>query len=173
MPSAYWFYSENARVCAKWQWNARDTSRVRHQSSAFHCHFAHPRAFSLSSHTYSVPTEFWWIFNTKKLLVVTYFSNSQFVPSQFVPSQFVPSSLGETCHLKGGDMVTVWQTVLFQSCYRLRQHASALWRHAVWIRIVPSHNTWMGYEYSLPNMNRPRAIHKHDPHPLETMGRVW
>ena len=37
---------------------------------------------------------------------------------------------------------------------RLWQHASALWRHAVWIRIVTSHNAWMGYEYSLPNMNR-------------------
>ena len=53
---------------------------------------------------------------------------------------------------------------------RLWQHASALWRHAVWIRIVTSHNAWMGYEYSLPNLNRPRAIHKHNPHPLETMG---
>ena len=53
------------------------------------------------------------------------------------------------------------------------QYTSALWRHALWIRIVTSHNAWMGYEYSLQNMNRPRAIHKHDPHPLETMGRVW
>ena len=32
---------------------------------------------------------------------------------------------------------------------RLSQHASALWRHAVWIRIVTSHNAWMDYEYSL------------------------
>ena len=56
---------------------------------------------------------------------------------------------------------------------QLWQHASALWRHTVWICIVTSHNAWMGYEYSLQNMNRPRAIHKHDPHPLETMGRVW
>ena len=27
-------------------------------------------------------------------------------------------------------------------------NAVALWRHAVWIRIVTSHNAWMGYEYS-------------------------
>ena len=27
-------------------------------------------------------------------------------------------------------------------------HAAALWRHAVWIRIVTSHNAWIGYEYS-------------------------
>ena len=56
----------------------------QHQSSAFHCHFAHTRAFSLLSHTYWVQTELSWFlsneFNTKKLLVVTYFSNSQFVP---------------------------------------------------------------------------------------------
>ena len=50
---------------------------------------------------------------------------------------------------------------------------TALWCHAVCIRIVTSHNAWMGYEYSLPNLNRPRAIHKHNPHPLETMGCVW
>ena len=47
---------------------------------------------------------------------------------------------------------------------RLWHRAWALWRHAVWIRIVTSHNAWMGYEYSLP---------KHDSHPLETMGHVW
>ena len=41
-------------------------------------------------------------------------------------------------------------------------HAAALWRHTVWTRIVTSHNAWMGYEYSLPNLNRPRAIH-HNP----------
>ena len=52
-------------------------------------------------------------------------------------------------------------------------HAAALWRHVVWIRIVTSHNAWMGYEYSLQNLNRPRAIHKDNPHPLETMGCVW
>ena len=51
-------------------------------------------------------------------------------------------------------------------------HAAALWHHAVWIHIVTSHNAWMGDEYSLQNMNRPRAIHKHNPHPLETMGHV-
>ena len=56
----------------------------------------------------------------------------------------------------------------------LWQHMSALWRQAVWKRIVTSsHNAWMGYEYLLQNMIRPRAIHKHDLHPLETMGRVW
>ena len=52
-------------------------------------------------------------------------------------------------------------------------HAAALWRHAVWIRIVTSHDAWMDYEYSIQNLNRPRAIHKHNSHTLETMGSVW
>ena len=52
-------------------------------------------------------------------------------------------------------------------------HTAVLWRRAVWMHIVTSHNAWMGYEYSLPNLNRPWAIHKHNLHPLETMGRVW
>ena len=49
-------------------------------------------------------------------------------------------------------------------------HLAALWSHAVWIRIVTSHNAWMGYEYSLSNLNRPRAIHKHNPHPSKQWG---
>ena len=44
-------------------------------------------------------------------------------------------------------------------------HAAALWRHAVWIHIVTSHNAWMGNEYSLQNLSHPRAIQKHNPHP--------
>ena len=53
---------------------------------------------------------------------------------------------------------------------RFWMHAATLWRHAVWIRIVPSHNAWMDYEYSLSNLNRPRAIHKHNPHPPRNNG---
>ena len=40
----------------------------------------------------------------------------------------------------------------------LWQHASAFWHHAVWILIVMSHNAWMGYEYSLPNLNRMKGM---------------
>ena len=40
---------------------------------------------------------------------------------------------------------------------RLWQHVSALWRHAVWIRIVTSHNAWMGDEYSLPKLESPNG----------------
>ena len=53
-------------------------------------------------------------------------------------------------------------------------HAVVLWLHTVVrIRIVTSHNAYMGFEYSLQNLNHPRVIHKHNPHPLKTMGRAW
>ena len=111
----------------------------------------------------------WLLFNdfkARKLIVVTYFSNSQFVPLRCWV--LVKHAIYKgTRHGNGVADGAVAKLL------RLWQHASALWRHAVWIRIVTSHNTWMGYEYSLPNVNRPRAIHKHHPHPLETMGRMW
>ena len=81
-------------------------------------------------------------------------------------------SLGETCHLKGCDMVTVWRTVLLLSCYdcdNAHQHYDVtrleyvLWRRTMYEWVMNIH-----YQ----NLNRPMAIHKHDPHPLETMGRV-
>ena len=56
---------------------------------------------------------------------------------------------------------------------QLWQHASALCRHAVWIRIVTSHNAWMDYEYLLPNLNPPMAIYKHNPHHLVKMGPIY
>ena len=82
-------------------------------------------------------------------------------------------NLGETCHLKGRGMVTVWCTVLLLCCYdseSTQQHYDitlleyVLWRHTM-------HEWVMNIHYQ--NMNRPRAIHKHHPHPLETMGHVW
>ena len=82
-------------------------------------------------------------------------------------------NLGETCHLKGRGMVTVWCTVLLLCCYdceSTQQHYDitlleyVLWRHTM-------HEWVMHIHYQ--NMNRPRAIHKHHLHPLETMGHVW
>ena len=55
---------------------------------------------------------------------------------------------------------------------RLWPHETALWRHAVWIRIVTSHSAWMGHENQFQNLNHPRAIHKNSPHSLEKMGKV-
>ena len=86
---------------------------------------------------------------------------SSYIFFKFAICISVLMNLDETCHLKRRNMM--WWLLL---------HVTALWRHAVWMRIVTSQNAWMSYEYSLPNLNRPRAVHKHNPHPLETIGRM-
>ena len=92
---------------------------------------------------------------------------------KFVICSIALLNLGETCHLKGRGMVTVWCMVLLLCCYdceSTQQHYDitlleyVLWRHTM-------HEWVMNIHYQ--NMNRPRAIHKHHPHPLETMGHVW
>ena len=63
-------------------------------------------------------------------------------------------------NLKGRGMVALRRTLsLLRRC-----NCSALWCHAVWTRTVLWHNAWIGYKYSLPSLNRSRAIHKHQSH---------
>ena len=82
-------------------------------------------------------------------------------------------NLGGTCHLKGRGMVTVWCTVLLLCCYdceSTQQHYDiTLLEYVLWCHTM--HEWVMNIHYQ--NMNRPRAIHKHHPHPLETKGHVW
>ena len=63
-------YNLKARVCANWQWNARDCVTGLHswlrrscnpvtQSRAFHFHFAHTRAFSIWSQKHIVYKRNW------------------------------------------------------------------------------------------------------------------
>ena len=52
-------------------------------------------------------------------------------------------NLGETCHLKRRDLVAVADDAV-AVLLPLWLHAAALWRHAIWIRIMTSYNAWMG-----------------------------
>ena len=116
-------YSENARVCAKWQWNAWDCVTGLHDRRSWECNpVTSVECVSLSfrthtcfyHHTYSVQTELRWLlvneFNTKKV-------THSYIFFKFAICSIALLSLGETCHLKGRDMVTVWRTLLLQSCY--------------------------------------------------------
>ena len=64
--------------------------------------------------TYCVQTGLRWLlsneFNTKNVTRSVIFF-------KFAISFIALLSLGETCHFKGRDMVTVWRTVLLLSCY--------------------------------------------------------
>ena len=71
-----------------------------HQSSAFHCHFAHTSAFSLLSHTYCVQTELRWLLSNEWKVTRSY------IFFKFAICSIALLSLGETCHLKRSDMVT-------------------------------------------------------------------
>ena len=81
-------------------------------------------------------------------------------------------NLGETYHLKGHNMVTVWRMVLLLSCYdcdcAYQHYDVTRFEYVLWRRTM--HEWVMNIHYE--SLNRPRAIHKHNPHPLETMGRV-
>ena len=94
------------------------------------------------SHTYCVRTELRWLlskeFNTKNLLVVTYYNLFHCVAESWWNMPF--KGMGHGNGVAGGAVAKL---------LRFWHHASALWRHAVWIRIVTSLNARMGYEYPL------------------------
>ena len=151
-----WDYSENTRVCAKWQWNARDCVTGLHDRRICHIHILYKQNWDSSWLMNLTPKIYLWlhIFQIRNLF-------------HCVAESWWNMPFKGTRHGNGVTDGAVAKLL------RLWRHASAFWHHAVWIRIVTPHNAWMGYEYSLPNMNLPREIHKHDPHPLETIGHVW
>ena len=173
-------YSENARLFANWQWNARDCVTGLHDRRSRECNPVTPVEYvSLSFRTYPCVLVFITYtlctngiemvlsneFNTKKL-------TRSYIFFKFAICSIALLSLGETCHLKGWDMVTVWLAVLLLSCYDcdiIYQHYDVtrfecvLWRRTIMIGLwIFISKTWFA-----------QAIHKHDPHPLETMGHVW
>ena len=142
------YYGENARVCAKWQWNARDCvtglhSQLRRscnsvtQSRAFHCHFAHARAFSLLS-IHILHKRNWNYFLLMDLTQTNVARNYTFF--KFATCFIALLSLGETCHFKGHDMVTVWRRLLLLSCYNCdstRQHYDVTrFKYVLWRRTM-------------------------------------
>ena len=140
--------------CVRNDSETHETVSRLHDRWSLECNSVTP--VSLSSHTYYVYTDLRWLLSGQfNILCVTYFSNSLFASLRW---WILVDGVADDAVAM---LLPLWL------------HAAALWRHAVWIRIVTSHNAWKGYEYSLQNLNRPRAIHKHNPHPLKTMGRVW
>ena len=169
-------YSENAWVCGKWQWNARDCVTGLHDRRSRECNPVTPvECISLSfaptmrsrfyhTHMYKRNWDDFWLVNLICFVLHTFQVRNLL---HCFDESWWNMSFKET---RLGDGVADDTVAMLLPMWL---YAAALWRHAVWIRTVTSHNAWMGYEYSLQNLNHPRAFHKHDPHPLETMGRVW
>ena len=95
---------------ANWQWNARDCVTGLHswlrrscdpvtQYRAFHCHFAHTRAFSILSQTYCVQTQLRWpLYN-------------EFYTKKFIHTRFTESIFWFSCgHFYFVGSWLVWHT---------------------------------------------------------------
>ena len=161
----------------KWQWNARDCvtglhdrrSRKCKSSNTSRVRFVVISRTPLRSRFYRTHIKYKRIWGDFCLVNLIYFALHIFQIRNFlycVDESWWNMPFKDT--RLGDDVADDAVAMLLP----LWLHVAALWRHAVWIRIVTLHNAWMGYEYSLQNLNRPRAIHNNNLHPLETMGRV-
>ena len=141
-----WLCSEDARVCAKWHWGARDCNQITglrdrqsnpgDQSSSFQpvSFRAHTCVFAFISHILCKNgiemALVWWIWYT---FCYNYFN--------FAICFIASINLGrETYHLRRCDMVTVWRAVLLLCCYdcdSTQCHYDVTWFE---LRTVPSHN---------------------------------
>ena len=112
----------------------------------------HTRAFSLLSHTYCVQTEFRWLLSNE---LNTKIDIRSYIFFKLAICSIALLSLGETCHLKGRNMVTVWRTVLLLSCYdcdSTHQHYDVTrFEYVLWCRTM--HEWVMNIHYQ--NLNRP------------------
>ena len=151
-----WESSQNARGCAKWQWNARDCVTGLHDRRSRECNpvtsvecvllsFRTPPCV-LAFITYLLWTDgiamalVYWICHNK----VAYFF-------KFAICSIALLNLGETCHLMGRGMVTVWCTVLLLCCcdcestqqyYDITLLDYILWRHTMheWVMNIHYQN---------------------------------
>ena len=121
-----------------------NTSRVRFTV------ISHTPVRSRFYHIYSIQTELRWLlaneFNTKQL-------TCSYIFFKFAICSIALLSLGETCHLKGLDMVMVWRSLLLLSCYdcdSTRHHYDVmrfkyvLWRRTMHERVMNIyHQIWI------------------------------
>ena len=84
-----------------------------------------------------------WLMNLPQKVTHSYIS------FEFAICSFALLSLGETCHLKGRDLVTVWRTVPLLSCYdcdSTRQHYDVTrFEYVLWRRTMhesPKGDSW-------------------------------
>ena len=124
--------------------HSSNTSRVRFtvilhtpvRSRIYHIHILYKQNWDGS-----------WLMNLTQKVTRTY------IFFKFAICYIALLSLGKTCHLKGRDMVTVWQTVLLLSCYNCdstRQHYDVtqfeyvLWRRTMHECVMNIHyQTWI------------------------------
>ena len=158
-----WFYIQNARGCAKWQWNARDCVTGLHDSPGVQSSNISRVCFTVISHT-PVRSGFYHIHIVDRLncdgpcLLNLTQQRQSCIFFKFAISSIALLNLGETFHLKGRGMVTVWCTVLLPCCYdcestqqhydiTLLEYVIKAFGEKLCVVLARSHN-YMSYETS-------------------------
>ena len=151
-PSCASPYNKNAHVCAKWQWNAWDCVTGLHDSPGVQSSNNSRVRFTVISHTPG-RSHFYHIHIMSKrnwdgacLMNWTQQSYSFF---KFAFCSIVLLNLGETCHLKGRVMVTLWRTLLLLrdtivQHYDVTRFEYVLWRNTMhkWVTNI-HYQTWI------------------------------
>ena len=148
-------------MCAKWQWNARDCVTGLHDRRSRECNPVTPgECVSLSFRTHPCVLAFiTYILCTNGIeMALSKDFNAKKVTRSYIFSKFAICSiallsLGETCHSKGRDMVTVRRTVLLLSCfdcdsthqyYDVTRFEYVLWRRTMHEWVMDIHyQTWI------------------------------
>ena len=170
------YYSENAWVCGKWQWNARDCVTGLHDWWSRECNPVTPvECVSLSFCTHPCVlvfiTHILCINGIEMTFVWLICYTLHYIFFKFAICFIALMNLGETYHLKTRDSVTMWRRCCCYVVTIVTAYSSTM--------MSCSLNTCcdvlqcMNGLWIFENLNPPRAIHKHNPHPLETLGHVW
>ena len=148
-----WFYSENAWVCAKWQWNPWDCVTGLHDQESWESNPV-TQVFCVSLYFRSHPcvlafiTQILCINGIEMTFVWIIYYGLHYIFFKF--AIYVDES-GWKHAIKEmglGDSMADDAVVMLEP----------VWLHAasLWIRIVTSHNAWLDYEYSLQNFTQGR-----------------
>ena len=159
---------KRTRLC---YWIARPAKPMVQSSNTSRVRFTVISHTPVRSRFYHIHILYKWNWDGFWLMNLTPKVTRSYIFFKFAICSIALLSLGETCHLKGRDMVTMWRTLLLLSCYdcdSMQQHYDVTrFKYVLWHRTM--HEWVMNIHYQ----TWIKAIHKHDPHPLETMGRVW
>ena len=158
-----WYYG-NAWVCVKWQCNASDCVPVTPVKCVSQSFRTHPCVLAFITHI--IYKRNW---EGSCLVNFIYFS---YIFFKLAICFIALVKLFETSHLKRPIMVIVWLMMLLLCCYNcdctqqhydVTQFEYVVWCHTMheWVMNI-HHQTWIA-----------QGHHKHNPHPLETVGHVW
>ena len=128
---------KRTRLC---YWIARPAKPVVQSSNTSRMRFTVISHTPVRSRFYHIHILYKWNWDGFWLMNLTQKVTRSYIFFKFTICSIALLSLGETCHLKGRDMVTVWRTLLLLSCYECdntQQHYDVTrFKYVVWRRTM-------------------------------------